>query len=299
MHIRRRQPNPAIAASSVQYQVALPDAAPKHILEAIVWNKELEVDQKRLKLPLQDLQSQIRDLPTPKDFLATLKQGKTKPALIAEVKKASPNKGILCEDFNPIAIAREYQAGGASCISVITDKKFFHGDFNHLAEIQTKVNLPLLCKDFVIYPYQIYLARLKGADAVLLIAAILSNQDLQYFIKIINLLGMTALIEVHTIEQLDRVLTLDGVVLVGINNRNLEDFSVNLHTTCEVLAARAEELQEKGIFVVSKSGLKNREDIKLVQKAGASAVLIDELLIQHPDRKSVISNLLTSLEGEP
>ena len=109
---------------------------------------------------------------------------------------------------------------------------------------------------------------------------------------------MTTLIEFHTIEQLDRVLTLDGVVLVGINNRNLEDFSVNLHTTCEVLAARAEELQEKGIFVVSKSGLKNREDINLVYKAGASAVLIGEALVKQPDRKLVISNLLTSVQKQ-
>ncbi|CCH68026.1 Indole-3-glycerol phosphate synthase [Richelia intracellularis HH01] len=295
MYIRRRQPNPVIAASSVQYQVALPDAAPKNILEAIVWNKELEVDQQRLKQPLQDLQSQIRDLPTPKDFLATLKQGKTKPALIAEVKKASPIQGVLCEDFNPTAIASEYQSAGASCISVVTDKKFFHGDFNYLAQIHTKVDLPLLCKDFIIYPYQIYLARSKGADAVLLIAAILSNQDLQYFIKITNLLRMTPLVEVHTLEEIDRVLTLDGVVLVSINNRELEDFSVNLHTTCQLLAARAEELRKKGVLVISESGLKNREDINLVQKAGASAVLIGELLIKHPDRKLVISNLLTSL----
>ena len=106
---------------------------------------------------------------------------------------------------------------------------------------------------------------------------------------------MTALVEVHTLEEIDRVLTLDGVMLVNINNRELEDFSVNLHTTCQLLAARAEELRKKGVLVVSESGLKNREDINLVQKAGASAVLIGELLIKHPDRKLVISNLLTSL----
>ncbi|CCH65364.1 Indole-3-glycerol phosphate synthase [Richelia intracellularis HM01] len=122
--------------------------------------------------------------------MATLKQGKTKPALIAEVKKTSPIQGVLYEDFNPTAIVSEYQSAGASCISVVTDKKFFHGDFKYLAQIRTKVDLLLLCKDFIIYPYQIYLARSKGADAVLLIAAILSNQDLQYFIKITNLLRM-------------------------------------------------------------------------------------------------------------
>ena len=293
MQIRRRQPNPAIAASSVQYQVALPDAEPNHILEKIVWHKEIEVERRRLKQSLQDLQRQIQDAPPTRDFLAALKQGKTKPALIAEVKKASPSKGVLCEDFDPVAIASEYEVGGASCISVLTDEKFFQGSFNYLAQIRATVNLPILCKDFIIYPYQMYLARLKGADAVLLIAAILSDRDLQYFLKIANALKMTALIEVHTLEELDRVLTLDGVTLVGINNRNLEDFSVDLQTTCQILTTRAESLHKKGILVVSESGLHNKEDLDVVQKSGASAVLIGESLVKQTDRKLAIANLFT------
>ncbi|NRB07147.1 MAG: indole-3-glycerol phosphate synthase TrpC [Richelia sp.] len=293
MQIRRRQPNPAIAASSVQYQVALPDAEPNHILEKIVWHKEIEVDQRRLKESLQDLQRQVKDAPPPKNFLAALQQGKTKPALIAEVKKASPSKGVLCEDFDPVAIASEYESGGASCISVLTDEKFFQGSFNYLANIRATVNLPILCKDFIIYPYQMYLARLKGADAVLLIAAILSDRDLQYFLKIANALNMTALIEVHTLEELDRVLTLDGVSLVGINNRNLEDFSVDLQTSCQILTTRAESLHKQGILVVSESGLHNKEDLDVVQKVGASAVLIGESLVKQQDIKLAIANLFT------
>ncbi|CDN16291.1 Indole-3-glycerol phosphate synthase [Richelia intracellularis] len=137
------------------------------------------------------------------------------------------------------------------------------------------------------------MARLKGADAVLLIAAILSDRDLQYFLKIANALNMTALIEVHTLEELDRVLTLDGVSLVGINNRNLEDFSVDLQTSCQILTTRAESLHKQGILVVSESGLHNKEDLDVVQKVGASAVLIGESLVKQQDIKLAIANLFT------
>ena len=291
MQIRRRQPNPAIAVSYVEYQVALPDAQPNNILEEIVWHKENEVDKRRSQQSLQDLQRQVRNVSPPRDFLAALQQGKTKPALIAEVKKASPSKGVLCADFDPVAIASQYQAGGASCLSVLTDEKFFQGSFDYLSQIRATVDLPLLCKDFIVYPYQMYVARVQGADAVLLIAAILSDSDLQYFLKIAKALKMTALVEVHTLEELDRVLALDGVSLVGINNRNLEDFSVDLQTTCQILAARATELAKKGILVVSESGLHNREHLDLVQTAGASAVLIGESLVKQLDRTKAITHL--------
>lgn len=291
MQIRRRRPNPAIAVSTVRYQAAILDAQPNNILEEIVWHKEEEVDQMREKLSLQQLQRQVLEAPPTRDFVAGLRQGKTKPALIAEVKKASPSKGILRENFDPVEIALKYQKGGASCISVLTDEKFFSGSFENLALVRAKVDLPLLCKDFVIYPYQMYMARLRGADAVLLIAAILSDQDLQYFVKIAKTLKMAALIEVHTLAELERVLTIDGVSLVGINNRNLEDFSVDLQTTCELLAAKGNQLQERNILVVSESGLHTPEDLTLVQQAGVSAVLIGESLVKHPDPQEAIANL--------
>jgi indole-3-glycerol phosphate synthase len=152
----------------------------------------------------------------------------------------------------------------------------------------------LLCKDFIIYPYQIYLARSYGADAVLLIAAILSDQDLQYFVKIANALSMTPLIEVHTLSELDRVLPLDSVTLVGINNRNLENFSVDLQTTCQILAARGNQLQERGILVVSESGLHTTADLDKVTSAGAAAVLIGESLVKQPDPAGAIAALFPS-----
>ncbi|MEA5617275.1 indole-3-glycerol phosphate synthase TrpC [Cronbergia sp. UHCC 0137] len=296
MQIRRRSPSQSINVSILCYQVALPDATPSNILEEIVWHKEIEVEQKREKLPLAELHKKLLTAPPTRDFIAALRQGKTKPALIAEVKKASPSKGILRADFDPIAIAQSYQAGGASCLSVLTDVKFFQGSFENLSLIRDAVNLPLLCKDFIIYPYQMYLARIHGADAVLLIAAILSDQDLQYFIKIANKLKMTALIEVHSLEELDRVLALDGVSLVGINNRNLEDFSVDLQTTSQILAARGSQLQGRNILIVSESGIHNSEDLNIVEQAGASAVLIGESLVKQPDPKIAIANLFSKSE---
>jgi len=291
MQIRRINPNRAIDVSIIRYQSAIPDATPNNILEEIVWQKEIEVEQMREKLPLSELQRQALAAPPTRDFIAALRQGKTKPALIAEVKKASPSKGVFREDFDPVAIAQQYQRGGASCLSILTDVKFFQGSFDNLAAIRATVDLPLLCKDFVIYPYQMFLARLKGADAVLLIAAILSDQDLQYFVKIAKSLKMAALIEVHTLAELDRVLALDNVSLIGINNRNLEDFSVDLQTTCQLLTARGSQLQERNILVVSESGLHNTDNLNLVATAGASAVLIGESLVKQADIELAIAQL--------
>jgi len=292
MQIRRRPPNPSVEISYLSYQVKVPGATPQHILEEIVWHKELEVDRLREKLPLVELQKQALSLPSTRDFVAALRQGKTSPAVIAEVKKASPSKGVLREDFDPVAIALSYQAGNASCISVLTDSKFFQGSFDYLEQIRAAVDVPLLCKDFVIYPYQMYLARLRGADAVLLIAAILSDRDLQYFIKIAKALHLAALIEVHTLEELDRVLALDGVTLVGINNRNLENFSVDLQTTSQLLTARQSQLQQQDILVVSESGIHAPTDVAIVTQAGAAAVLVGESLVKQPEPGNAISSLL-------
>lgn len=294
MQIRRRQPNPAIDLNVLRYQVALPDSEPRHILEEIVWHKEKEVDQLRERLPLAELRRRVETAAPPRDFRAALCAGKTHPALIAEVKKASPSKGVIREDFDAVAIAKSYSQAGASAISVLTDQKFFQGSWDNLANVRAAVDNPLLCKDFIIYPYQIYLARSYGADAVLLIAAILSDQDLQYFLKIAKALSITPLIEVHTLEELDRVLSLDSVTLVGVNNRNLEDFSVDLQTTCQILEARANQLQERGILVVSESGLHTSADIDKVASAGAAAVLIGESLVKQPEPAIAIANLFPS-----
>ena len=294
MQIRRINPSPQVNTGEVVYQSKIPGAEPQHILEAIVWHKEAEVAKMRDRLSLLQLRQQVADVAPPKDFLGALRQGKTNPALIAEVKKASPSKGVIREDFNPVAIAQAYQQGGASCLSVLTDEKFFQGSFNNLSLVRQSVDLPLLCKEFIIYPYQIYYARAKGADAVLLIAAILNDKDLNYFVKITKALGMTPLIEVHTLEELDRVLAIDGVELVGINNRNLENFSVSLTTTSEILAARQEVLNSQNILVVSESGLHTAADLDTVQQAGAKAVLIGESLVKQQNIEQAIADLFAS-----
>ncbi len=291
MQIRRRPPSPGINVSILRYQVALPDAEPDNILEEIVWHKEQEVERLRDRTPLLQLRKLVEKVEPPRDFLGALQQSKIKPALIAEVKKASPSKGVIREDFEPVAIAKAYEQGGASCLSVLTDQKFFQGSFENLSLVREAVDLPLLCKEFIIYPYQIYLARSKGADAVLLIAAVLSDQDLQYFVKIAQNLGMTPLIEVHTLAELDRVLPLEGVTLVGINNRDLKKFSVNLQTTCQILEMRRSTLQERNILVVSESGLHTSVDLNLVKEAGANAVLIGESLLRKPDPTEAIRSL--------
>ncbi len=299
MQIRRRPPNLAINVKSLCYQVVMPDAAPRHILEEIVWHKEMEVAQQREKLPLSDLQRQALTAPSPRDFVAALWQGKTKPALIAEVKKASPSRGVLRSDFDAVAIATAYQQGGASCISVLTDERFFQGSFDNLLQIRAALALPLLCKDFLLYPYQIYLARVRGADAVLLIVALLSDQDLQYFVKIANALKMAALIEVHTLAELDRVLCLEGVTLIGINNRNLEDFAVDLKTTTSLLESRGRQLESRGILVVSESGIHTPADLAIVSAAGAQAVLIGESLVKQPDPALAIAALFSNSPSQP
>ncbi|GAB4351245.1 MAG: indole-3-glycerol phosphate synthase TrpC [Cyanophyceae cyanobacterium] len=293
MQIRRINPNPAIHVEQVTYTSRIPDAEPRHILEKIVWHKESEVERLRSRIPFNDLRLKVRQMAAPLDFIAALRTPPAPaPALIAEVKKASPSKGVIREDFDPVAIAETYAASGAACLSVLTDQEFFQGSFEYLARVRQAVNVPLLCKEFVLYPFQIYLARANGADAVLLIAAILKDSDLQYMLKIINGLGMAALVEVHTLEELDRVLALDGVQLVGINNRNLETFETTLETTCDLLAQRGDRLAERDILVVSESGLGDRADLDRVAAAGAGAVLVGESLMRQADVGAAVKTLL-------
>jgi indole-3-glycerol phosphate synthase len=283
MKIRRRPPSSAVNVGPLEYQIVVPDGKPEHILEEIVWDKEREVAYLRDKLPLDKLKKQVAIVAPALDFVGALRSGKTQPAVIAEVKKASPSRGVIRADFDAVEIAKSYQRGGASCLSILTDRNFFQGSFENLAAVRQAVDLPLLCKEFIIYPYQIYYARAHGADAVLLIAAILENVDLQYFLKIVRMLGMTALIEVHTAEEFDRVLGLDGVELIGINNRDLADFSVDLQTTSTLLAARQQQLTDRSILIVSESGIHTAKDLKIVAAAGANAVLIGESLVKQDD----------------
>ncbi|MEH2448188.1 MAG: indole-3-glycerol phosphate synthase TrpC [Nostoc sp.] len=267
-------------------------APPRHILEEIVLYKRQEVAQMQQELSLASLRQQLKAAPTVRNFLTALQENPNQPSLIAEVKKASPSRGIIRADFDAVAVAQAYERGGAACLSVLTDHKFFQGSFDNLANVRLQVALPLLCKEFIIDRYQIYLARTAGADAVLLIAAILSDQELQTFLRVIHDLGMNALVEVHTLAELDRVLKLDDLRLVGINNRNLEDFTLDLGTTQQLLAQRQQKLQSLDITVVSESGLYTPADLSLVAEAGARAVLIGESLIKQSDVEQAVRTLL-------
>ncbi|MBD2501638.1 indole-3-glycerol phosphate synthase TrpC [Anabaena azotica] len=278
--------------TTINNQVAALPVKSRHILAEIVLYKQQEVAQRREQIPLEVLRNQVSAALPTRDFLSALQQNPHKPTLIAEVKKASPSKGIICADFDPIKIAQAYDRGGATCLSVLTDDKFFQGSFENLRKIRNNVALPLLCKEFIIDPYQIYLARVNGADAVLLITAILSDQALQNFIGIAQDLGMNALIEVHTLSELDRVLALPNVQLIGINNRNLEDFTLDLATTQSLITQRQEKIASLGITIVSESGLYTSADLARVAGWGADAVLVGESLVRQTDIEQAVNRLL-------
>ena len=294
MQIRRRRPSTPISVSTLEYKIEVPDGEPRNILEKIVWHKEDEIARLREKMPLRRLQQQVKNLPETRGFVTALREQaeQQSPALIAEVKKASPSKGVIREDFDPVVIARSYEQGGATCLSVLTDSEFFQGSFTYLSQIRQAVDLPLLCKEFIIYPYQIYQARLAGADAILLIAAILTDEDLRYFVKIAKVLGLDALIETHTVEEFERVIAIEGVELIGVNNRNLEDFTVSLETTGKVVERFGEAIAQKNLLLVGESGIHTHQDVQTVTSAGAKAILVGESLVKQKDPGAAIGELL-------
>ncbi|MFM9110110.1 MAG: indole-3-glycerol phosphate synthase TrpC [Prochlorococcaceae cyanobacterium] len=292
MEIRRRPPNPSVKVAHLEYGISHPEQEPRHILERIVWAKDREVEAARERVSLQQLKNQVADLPPCRDFIAALRASCRKPAVIAEIKKASPSKGVIRELFDPEAIARGYDAGGASCLSVLTDKEFFQGGFEVLVQVRQVVELPLLCKDFILSPYQLYQARAAGADAALLIAAILTDQDLAYLMKVASALGLAVLVEVHDAEEMERVLALEGVGLIGINNRDLASFAVDLATTERLMQRFGERLRQRGALLVSESGLFSRDDLDRVQSAGADAVLVGEALMRQGDVTAALDTLI-------
>jgi len=292
MEIRRRPPNPKVKVAHLEYAIPHEDAEPRNILEKIVWEKDREVATARDRVPLDQLKRQVAELPAPRDFVAALRSACRKPAVIAEVKKASPSKGVIREDFDPVAIAQGYAAGGASCLSVLTDKPFFQGGFEVLVQVRQVVDLPLLCKDFILSPYQLYQARAAGADAALLIAAILTDVDMAYLLKVARSLGLAVLVEVHDAAELERVLALDGVQLIGINNRNLATFDTDLATTEQLTGRYGPQIRAKGALLVSESGLFSRDDLDRVQNAGADAVLVGESLMRQPDVTAALETLI-------
>lgn len=257
------------------------------ILDEILQHKRGEVNDQSDAVPLIRLQERIAQRGKPRGFSAALRQqAAVGTAIIAEVKKGSPSKGIIRANFDPCDIARRYQAGGATCLSVLTDHRFFMGSLAYLEAIDEVVSLPLLRKDFVIDSYQIYEARAAGADAVLLIAAALSQDVLSELVSVASDLDLDVLLEVHNEDELERALLLP-VELIGINNRDLKTFHTDLAVTERLLP-----LIPADRLVVSESGLRCRADIRRLQQAGAGAFLIGESLMREENFEPKLQELL-------
>ncbi|MEJ6950522.1 indole-3-glycerol phosphate synthase TrpC [Natronospora cellulosivora (SeqCode)] len=217
---------------------------------------------------------------------------KSKISLIAEIKKASPSKGLICKDFNPERQLSEYIEGGASAISILTDESFFQGHIEILQNLRAKTKLPILRKDFIIDSIQVYESFFSGADVILLIASILEENDLKSLINLCNSLGLEALVEVHNIEDLNKAINAKAKIL-GINNRNLHNFTVDLNNTAKIL----EELDSLNLreeyLIIAESGIKNRKDIEKLENWGVNGVLIGESLMKAENPREKIKDLFT------
>jgi indole-3-glycerol phosphate synthase len=255
------------------------------ILDQIVASKRREVDAARRRMPQEELEAQAAEAPPVRDFRAAL-AAPGPIRLIAEVKKASPSAGVIRPDFDPIAIARTYQAHGADCLSVLTDAPYFQGHLSYLARIRASVVLPLLRKDFLIDEYQVVEARVAGADAVLLIAEILDDAQMAGLLACARRLGMSALVEFHDPANLPRVLAA-GADLVGVNNRDLKRFVTDLELTL-----RLRDQVPPGVVLVAESGIKAREDVRRLEAAGVDAILVGETLMRAPDIGQAVEELL-------
>ncbi len=255
------------------------------ILDEIYKHKLSEVAGRKRRMPQKQLEALLHNLPVTKDLGKTL-EAAAGLGLIAEVKAASPSRGVLRPNMDPVQVALEYQEAGATAISVLTDEKFFHGSLSHLQDVRGSVKLPLLRKDFIIDEYQIIEARTSGADAILLIAALLDDKEIGAFINKAGRLGLGCLVEVHTEEELRRILGTPATVL-GINNRDLHSFKTDIETTL-----RLKSLIPEGMTVVSESGIKTRSDVKRLEDAGIDAILVGETLVQSEDIGGKIRELM-------
>jgi len=265
-----------------------------NILDRIVAQKKIEVAQLPERLiAAGDLHDAMLERGERRDFAAALHQPRRGDvALIAEVKKASPSAGVICPDFDPVRIAREYEAAGASCLSVLTDQQFFQGSLDYLRQIRDAVKLPLLRKDFIIDERQILEAIEWGADAILLITAILDDARLKQFHTLATEAGLAVLVEVHDEPELDRALTI-GATLIGVNNRDLKSFKVDLATT-ERLAAKlfSSPARKPATLLVAESGIHTRADVEQLLKCGARAILVGESLMRTGDLQAKARELI-------
>ena len=258
-------------------------------LEDILVHKKEDIQFRKKLIPLSAIKHEASPRPAPRDFFSALYEKRDSASrIIAEIKKASPSRGIIQKDFDPQRIGEIYQKAGARAISILTEKKFFHGDIEYLSLVRKCTDIPVLCKDFIIDPYQIYEAACRGADGFLLIAAILSQQQMKDFLSLGKELGMEALVEVHTEEELQKVL-LTPARIIGINNRDLKTFKTDSAATLSLL-----KFIPAGKVIVSESGINTREQIELMEKAGVHAFLIGEALMKEKDA----GKKLRELRGE-
>jgi indole-3-glycerol phosphate synthase len=257
------------------------------ILQRILARKAGEVAERAQRVPLAEMRARALDAPPVRPFAAALRArvAAGEAAVIAEVKKASPSKGVIRADFDPAAIARSYEAGGAACLSVLTDIDFFQGHDDYLKEARNACSLPVLRKDFVVHPYQVHEARALGADCVLLIVAALGDAPLMNLADLALSLGMDVLVEVHDLDELERALPVPAPLL-GINNRSLRTFEVSLDTTLELRIAVPTDR-----VLVTESGIHTREDVALMRGHGVQAFLVGEAFMRAADPGAELARL--------
>jgi indole-3-glycerol phosphate synthase/phosphoribosylanthranilate isomerase len=256
------------------------------ILDDILTYKRSELAERKRAWPLADVQAEAARAAPPRDFVAALRESQSRPALIAEIKRASPSRGLLVLDFDPVRLARAYCDGGAAAISVLTDERFFQGHLDHLRVIREKVDLPILRKDFIFDPYQVYEARAVGADAILLIVAMLSDGELHTLHRLAHELGMAALVEVHDEPELRRALALQPR-LIGVNNRDLHTFQVDIETT-----ARLRSFVPPDVTLVAESGIHTPADVARLARIGADTMLVGESLVVAEDTGAKVRELV-------
>lgn len=248
------------------------------ILQRILADKRQEVEARRAQIPERDLHARLRDLPPTRGFKRALQATSNPIALIAEVKRASPSKGVIQPNFDPIAIAERYQQAGADALSVLTDEPYFGGRLEYIEQIRKRVSLPILRKDFIVDPYQVYESRVAGADAILLIVSALQEVALlREWRELAESLGMDALVEVHTEAELETAVQ-SGATLIGVNNRDLRTFHTTIDTTFRLLP-----LFPEGVVRVSESGIETAEQVRALWQAGVQALLVGETLMRAED----------------
>ena len=258
------------------------------ILTRILATKQQEVAAAQATLPLAELRARAADMPPPRGFVQAMRaqHSQGRAALIAEIKKASPSKGLIRPDFHPEQLARAYEAAGAACLSVLTDEPYFQGSAGYLKAARATVALPVLRKDFMVSAYQIHQSRAMGADAVLLIAAALSQTQLEEFEGIAHELGMAVLLELHHADELEKCRRLT-TPLRGVNNRNLRTFEVSLQQTLDLLP----EITGEGRIVITESGIRSREDVQFMRSHGVHSFLIGETFMRADDVGAEVQKL--------